>query len=165
MATVGIPVLIWEDHHGQYTAATLEWGYRGTHAAYDDTRSGALQQLKRFFEWQVKANDVEPETDFFNPELFHVRVRVRPEYRGSARNRRYPTRAKRQGETGTVVVYFVIEGNGRISGARVDKSSGSSALDKAAVATLKRLKKFKPIPAALGRNRWAVRVPIKFSLK
>ncbi len=90
MATVGIPVLIWEDHHGQYTAATLEWGYRGVQAAYDETRSGALQQLKRYFEWLVKASDLEPETDFFNPELFHIRVRVRPEYQGSARNRRYP---------------------------------------------------------------------------
>lgn len=90
MATVGIPVLIWEDHHGQYTACTLEWGYYGAQAAYDDTRSGALQQLKRYFEWLVKANDVEPETDFLNPELFHVRVRVRPEYQGSTHNRRYP---------------------------------------------------------------------------
>ena len=90
MATVGIPVLIWEDHHGQHTAATLEWGYYGAQAAYDETRSGALQQLKRFFEWQVKANDVELETDFFDPELFHVRVRVRPEYQVSTSNRRYP---------------------------------------------------------------------------
>ena len=90
MATVGIPVLIWEDHHGQYTACTLEWGYRGLKAAYDETRSGALQQLKRYFEWEVKTNNVEPETDFLNPELFHVRVRVRPEYRESTQNRRYP---------------------------------------------------------------------------
>lgn len=91
MATVGIPVLIWQDHHGQYTAVTLEWGYYGVQAAYDETRAGTLQQLKRYFEWQVKTNDMEPETDFFNPELFHVRVRIRPEYQGSqAGNRRYP---------------------------------------------------------------------------
>ncbi len=82
-----------------------------------------------------------------------------------ARNRRYPERARRRGETGTAVVYFVIERNGRIGGARVDKGSGSSALDKAAVESVQRLGKFKPFPEGIGRGRWALRVPIQFSLE
>ncbi len=93
MATVGIPVLIWEDHHGQYTAATLEWGYGGVLAAYDETRAGALQQLKRYYQWQAKANDVDPVVDFVSPELSQVRVRVRPEYEDPATDRRYPCEA------------------------------------------------------------------------
>lgn len=88
------------------------------------------------------------------------------ELRGAiARNRRYPERARRRGETGTVVVYFVIERNGRIGGPRVDKGSGSSALDKAAVESVQRLGKFKPFPEGIGRDRWALRVPIQFSLE
>lgn len=62
-------------------------------------------------------------------------------------------------------VSFVIAQNGRISDARVDKSSGSSALDKAAVATLRRLGQYKPIPKALGRAKWSLRVPIRFALE
>jgi len=62
-------------------------------------------------------------------------------------------------------VYFVLDRNGRISGARLAKSSGSGALDRAAVETLRRLARYKPIPAAIGRTRWPLRVPIRFALK
>jgi protein TonB len=85
--------------------------------------------------------------------------------RAIARKRQYPQKAKRRGETGTVVVSFVVERSGIITDIRVAKSSGSATLDKAAVDTLKRQRRFKPIPEAIGRNRWPMRVPIKFALK
>ncbi len=90
MATVGIPVLVWEDHQGGYTAATLEWGFGDIPAAYDKTRAGTLMQLKRYFEWQVKSAGIEPEPDFLNPTLFPVRVAIRPEYIDPANNRTFP---------------------------------------------------------------------------
>jgi protein TonB len=66
---------------------------------------------------------------------------------------------------GTVTVFFVIKADGRIVSARVSKSSGSDLLDDAALDTLNRLGRFKPIPAGIGRNRWPLRVPIRFALE
>jgi periplasmic protein TonB len=82
-----------------------------------------------------------------------------------AGKRHYPASARRAGRTGVATVYFVLDRNGRISGARLAKSSGSGALDRAAVETLRRLARYKPIPAAIGRTRWPLRVPIRFALK
>lgn len=85
--------------------------------------------------------------------------------RAIAKKRRYPASARRRGDAGVVTISFVIAQNGRISGARVDKSSGSSALDKAAVETLRRLGRYKPIPKTIGRSQWSLRVPIRFALE
>jgi len=83
-------VLVWQDYHGQYTAAALEWGCRGPLAAFDATRAGALRQLRDSLKWQVKTHDYEPETDFFDAELFYVRVEVRPEYQDPDSRQRCP---------------------------------------------------------------------------
>jgi protein TonB len=48
----------------------------------------------------------------------------------------YPTSAARNGETGTVLLALLIGTDGRVSDAKVQKSSGSSALDKAARSAL-----------------------------
>jgi len=55
----------------------------------------------------------------------------------------YPARAARNGETGTVALALLIGTNGRVSDAKVQKSSGSRELDRAALAALS-LCKFKP---------------------
>lgn len=55
----------------------------------------------------------------------------------------YPARAARDGATGTVNLALLVGVDGRVTDARVDKSSGSRDLDKAAVAALS-LCKFKP---------------------
>jgi protein TonB len=64
-----------------------------------------------------------------------------------------------------VSVAFVVQRNGSISGVRVAGSSGSAALDKAATDAVKRLGRFKPIPKALARSSWSMRVPIQFQLR
>lgn len=55
----------------------------------------------------------------------------------------YPARAARDGATGTVNLALLVGVDGKVTDARVDKSSGSRDLDKAAVAALS-LCKFKP---------------------
>ncbi|RSZ55814.1 energy transducer TonB [Massilia atriviolacea] len=55
----------------------------------------------------------------------------------------YPARAARDGATGTVNLALLVGVDGKVSDARVDKSSGSRDLDKAALAALS-LCKFKP---------------------
>lgn len=54
----------------------------------------------------------------------------------------YPTSAARNGETGTVLLALLIGVDGRVNNSRIQKSSGSAALDKAARAALS-LCKFK----------------------
>jgi len=85
--------------------------------------------------------------------------------RAIAKHRRYPRQAQKRELEGVVTVYFVIHGNGRITDVRIAKSSGSGLLDEAAKETLKRLGTFKPIPREIGRNRWPLRVPIRFALR
>ncbi|MEA3276474.1 MAG: energy transducer TonB, partial [Pseudomonadota bacterium] len=84
--------------------------------------------------------------------------------RAIARHRFYPRKARRDGLEGVVRVFFVIEADGRITGVRIAGSSGSKLLDEAAVKTLNRLGRFKPIPGEIGRKRWPLRVPINFAL-
>ncbi|MDB5910053.1 MAG: transporter substrate-binding protein [Massilia sp.] len=55
----------------------------------------------------------------------------------------YPTRAARNGETGTVTLALLVGTDGRVRDSKVQKSSGSRELDKAAISALS-LCKFKP---------------------
>lgn len=58
----------------------------------------------------------------------------------------YPASAARNGETGTVKMALLIGPDGHVSDSKIQKSSGSRDLDRAAVAAL-RLCKFKPAMA------------------
>lgn len=55
----------------------------------------------------------------------------------------YPASAARNGETGTTTLALLVGADGRVSSARVEQSSGSRVLDRAAVNALS-LCKFKP---------------------
>lgn len=81
------------------------------------------------------------------------------------RHKRYPRKARRRDEQGTVMLSFVIERDGRLVDRRIATSSGFDRLDHAALATLHRLDRFQPIPEALGRERWPISVPIEFRLR
>lgn len=85
--------------------------------------------------------------------------------RALSRRRYYPRSAQQRGLEGTASVQFTISAGGSFSGIGVSTSSGTSELDKAAVTTVKRLGKFKPIPKSTGRTSWTVRVPIVYRLK
>ncbi len=85
-------------------------------------------------------------------------------YPGKVRNK--INRAKRRapgGERGSVVVSFVVGSGGQASGIRVARSSGSAALDRAAVDSVQRAAPFAKIPEAAGRSSWAFNVPIVFN--
>jgi protein TonB len=58
----------------------------------------------------------------------------------------YPTRAARNGETGTVTLALLVGENGKVQDSRVQKSSGSRDLDKAAISALS-MCSFKPAMA------------------
>ena len=58
----------------------------------------------------------------------------------------YPARAARNGEEGTVTLALLVGANGKVSDSRVQKSSGSRDLDKAAISALS-MCSFKPAMA------------------
>lgn len=82
-----------------------------------------------------------------------------------ARAQRYPERARRQGKSGAAVVSFVIQADGSLSAIRLARGSGHPELDQAALESLNRLGRFKPIPPGLNRSHWPIQVPIRFRLE
>jgi protein TonB len=81
-----------------------------------------------------------------------------------ARNKRYPRMARRLGQEGTVEVGFVILNDGRLQDVRVVRGSGHAPLDRAAVDSVHRLGRFRPIPPELQRESWALVVPMSYDL-
>jgi protein TonB len=79
--------------------------------------------------------------------------------------RRYPQRARRLMQEGTVTISFLLLANGEIKEVSLEKSSGHRLLDNAAIQSLKRLKKFKPIPEELQRESWGMSIGLKFRLR
>jgi protein TonB len=77
---------------------------------------------------------------------------------------RYPASARRNGEQGTVLLRVWVGANGATTRAEVARSSGSGALDDAALAAVK---SWRFIPAHRGGNavEGVVTVPMEFRLE
>ena len=81
-----------------------------------------------------------------------------------AQHRHYPRLARRLGQEGRVEVGFEVLADGRLSNVRVVHGSGFERLDEAAVETVERLGRFRPLPPELDRARWPLVVPLDFTL-
>jgi ATP-dependent Clp protease ATP-binding subunit ClpC len=77
MATYRFPILIWEDHQGAFTAATVDRDLEAVAA----TRAEALEQLREYLTWRFKEDGWLEPPDFVEPAVVHFKVNVRPEYR------------------------------------------------------------------------------------
>jgi periplasmic protein TonB len=66
---------------------------------------------------------------------------------------------------GTAVVRFTVDANGGIAGRKITKSSGTKALDDAALASIEKAAPFPPIPKTLGQNQLEISVPFKFTVR
>ena len=66
---------------------------------------------------------------------------------------------------GTAVVKFTVGPSGEIIARRIAKSSGSKALDDAALASIERSAPFPPIPTDLNLGELEVSVPFKFTVR
>ena len=84
--------------------------------------------------------------------------------RAIIRHQRYPEQARLEGRQGSATLSFVLLGDGRFDQVRVARSSGDRDLDQAAIESLQRLGRFRPIPLDLGRDRWPLSVVIRFNL-
>ena len=81
------------------------------------------------------------------------------------RRKNYPPEARSQGEQGTATLAFRIDRAGNVHGARIARSSGSSALDRETLALLQRATPLPPPPADVPGGEIPISVPIRYSIK
>lgn len=98
-----------------------------------------------------------------------VDTRIIDEYKFTVRkaiesNKRYPRKARRLRQQGTVTLAFTILRDGTIENLRIIQSAGNTSLDQAALKTIKKINGKFPIPAKLNRASWEFNVPMKYSL-
>jgi TonB family protein len=81
-----------------------------------------------------------------------------------SRNKRYPTEALTNKEQGVVIVSFTVDRSGKLLNSRINQTSGSDALDQAAIDLLKRAQPFPPLPSSYDKTQITLSLPIRFSL-
>ena len=79
-----------------------------------------------------------------------------------ARYKQYPADARSRGERGTAAVAFSLDGSGRVTSARLARSSGVASIDQEVVAMVYRAS---PFPAPPDGRPQAFSVPVNFSLR
>jgi periplasmic protein TonB len=89
--------------------------------------------------------------------------RVLPSYRDlvAAHLQRFK-RAPKGGGNGTAVVSFMLDRSGRVTSQSISRSSGSSALDDAALAMISRANPMPRFPAAMSQESVSFTVPIRY---
>lgn len=78
------------------------------------------------------------------------------------RHKRYPSRALRRKQEGTVAITFIINKDGNLAGYRITDSSGHRLLDKAVEKMLKRAAPFPPFPGDMEQEFITLSLPVDF---
>ena len=81
------------------------------------------------------------------------------------RHKRYPSRALRRGQEGTVSITFIIGKDGNLTGWRITDSSGYRVLDKEVEKMLKRAAPFPPFPGDMEQESITLALPVDFYIK
>ena len=81
------------------------------------------------------------------------------------RSKRYPAEAQSRGEQGVAQVAFSVDRGGGVHNARVVRSSGSSILDRDALAWLDRAQPLPPPPAEMTGAQIPLSVPLRYNLR
>lgn len=82
-----------------------------------------------------------------------------------ARHKKYPRGAKTRGHTGTALLYFAIERDGRVRNFDLRKSTGHALLDREVRAMIERAQPLPRIPEEIRREHLELLVPIEFVLR
>ena len=98
------------------------------------------------------------ERNLLKAYLANVRLQIE-------RHKEYPFWARRYGIEGKVIVAFSLKRNGQLEGLKIEKSSGYSLLDEAALKTIKRTAPFPAFPSGLNKNMITLQIPIYFHLE
>ena len=81
------------------------------------------------------------------------------------RYKRYPAEAERRGDHGVAQLAFSVDRHGGVHHARIVRSSGSSALDRATLALLQRAQPLPPPPPEMSGARIPIVVPIRYNIR
>jgi protein TonB len=81
-----------------------------------------------------------------------------------ARYKRYPNRARKQQQEGTVTLFFIVKRNGKVIESSISESSGYPLLDKAVLRMLKKASPLPPFPQDMEQSQLSIRIPIEFKL-
>lgn len=81
-----------------------------------------------------------------------------------ARQKRYPRRAHQRGQEGVARLSVTLDRSGSLLAARISRSSGTQALDDAALAAARAVPRYPTPPATLVGERFSFVVPIAFRL-
>ena len=81
------------------------------------------------------------------------------------RYKRYPSEAEARGEHGVAQLAFSVDRGGHVHNARIVRSSGSSALDRATLALIARAQPLPPPPPEIHGAQIAIVVPIRYNLR
>lgn len=76
----------------------------------------------------------------------------------------YPSSSKERRETGQVQLSFKLRKNGEITEIKILQSSPYQQLNEAALNTVQKLGKFKPVPDEISKGDWNVILPIEFKV-
>lgn len=79
--------------------------------------------------------------------------------------KRYPDAERRRGREGTVLVRFVLAKSGGVLDCRIEKGSGTEALDAEVLRMVRTAAPFPPLPENLGRESLVLLVPVSFHLR
>ncbi len=80
------------------------------------------------------------------------------------RHKQYPDRARERDLNGVTIVLFSISASGKLRSVRIVSSSGSSIIDRAAIATVRRASPFPRIPRGMSAPH-EFRAPIRFKIR
>lgn len=81
------------------------------------------------------------------------------------RHKRYPAEARAYRQEGVVHLHFVMDRQGRVREARIDRSSGYPLLDAEALAMLKRASPLPPFPPDIEQAELRLALPLRFALR
>ena len=124
-----------------------------------------LQGLWQSMRQDTAATDVAPSKTEVQPGALTPRERYNQRlYRHLVRHNRYPDAARAQRQEGTVMLYFVVEPDGRVADWEIRESSGHAVLDDAVRQMLEEAQPLPAMPDTLDLDRLALTVPIRFQL-
>ncbi|MBN9584352.1 MAG: energy transducer TonB [Afipia sp. 62-7] len=81
------------------------------------------------------------------------------------RYKQYPSGAKAAGEQGVAMLSFTVNRSGHVLGARLARSSGSSALDAETMAMIRRAQPLPSFPPEMTQSTASYTVPVRFFLR
>jgi ATP-dependent Clp protease ATP-binding subunit ClpC len=97
MAIFRVPVLVWQDFKGSFTAQAVTGDDYFPPAAYSERRELAVSEVKEYLQWLFESESWREADEFEDLKLTEFRVEVRPEYKTKAReeDEKKPKKRKR----------------------------------------------------------------------